>query len=49
MKTLVERHEEMLGVDEKTALKFCKEWYQSKRQETSAILETEETNNWEHT
>jgi hypothetical protein len=37
MKTLVERHEEMLRVDEKTALKFCKEWYRSKRQETSAI------------
>ena len=35
--TLVERHEEMLGVDEKTAVKFCTEWYKSKRQETSAI------------
>jgi hypothetical protein len=37
MKTLVERHEEMMGVDEKTAVKFCTEWYKSKRQETSAI------------
>jgi hypothetical protein len=27
----------MLGVDEKTALKFCIEWYRSKRQETAAI------------
>ena len=38
MKTLVGRHEEMMGVDEKTAVKFCTEWYKSnKRQETSAI------------
>ena len=37
MKTLVERHEEMMGTDEKTAMKFCTEWYKSKRQETSAI------------
>ena len=37
MKTLIERHDGVLRVDEKTALKFCKEWYQSKRQETSAI------------
>ena len=37
MKTLVERHEDMMGVDEKTAVKFCTEWYKSKRQETSAI------------
>ena len=42
MKTLVERHEEMLGVDEKTALKFCKEWYRSKRQEASATGNTRE-------
>jgi hypothetical protein len=35
MKTLIERHDEMLGVDEKKAHKFCK--YRSKRQETSAI------------
>ena len=27
----------MLGVNEKTAHKFCKEWYWSKRQETAAI------------
>jgi hypothetical protein len=37
MKTMIERHDEMLGVDEKTAQKFCKEWYRSKRQETAAI------------
>jgi hypothetical protein len=37
MKTLVERHEEMMGIDERTAVKFCTEWYKSKRQETSAI------------
>ena len=36
MKTMIERHDEILGVDEKTALKFCKEWYRSKRQETAA-------------
>ena len=27
----------MLGVTEKTAKRFCKEWYRSKRQETAAI------------
>ena len=37
MKTLIERHDEMLGVDEKKAHKFCKEWYWSKRRETAAI------------
>ena len=37
MKTLIETHEEMMGIDERTAVKFCTEWYKSKRQETSAI------------
>jgi hypothetical protein len=37
MKTLIERHEEMMGIDERTAVKFCTEWYKNKRQETSAI------------
>jgi hypothetical protein len=37
MKTMIERHDEMLGVDERTAHKFCKEWYLSKRRETAAI------------
>ena len=37
MKSMIERHDEMLGVDEKTAHKFCKEWYWSKRRETAAI------------
>jgi len=35
MKTMIERHDEMLGLDEKTAHKFCNEWYWSKRQETA--------------
>jgi hypothetical protein len=37
MKALITHHDGMLGVDEKTARRFCKEWYRSKRQETSAI------------
>ena len=48
MKTLIERHDEMLGVDEKKAHKFCKGWYRSKRQEASAIWK-QKAESWEQT
>jgi hypothetical protein len=39
MKSCVTNSEELLGVSEKQAEKFSKEWYDLRRQETSALWE----------
>jgi hypothetical protein len=45
MKALITHHDEMLGVDEKTARSFCKQWYRSKRQEMPAIWKQRKVRN----
>ena len=43
MKSWITNSEEMLGVSEKQAEKFSREWYNIKRQETSACGRSDKT------